>query len=41
MALLLALQGDVDNADRWGRKDLPREIADENAKFYRYIAGAE
>lgn len=41
MALLLALQGDVDGADRWARKDLPREMADENTKFYRYIAGAE
>jgi len=41
MALLLALQGDVDGADRWARKDLPREVADENTKYYRYIAGAE
>lgn len=39
MALLLALQGDVENADRWARKDLPREIADENSKYYRYVAG--
>jgi Flp pilus assembly protein TadD len=41
MALLLAFQGDVDGADRWARKDLPREIADENAKYYRYLAGTE
>ncbi|WP_374367663.1 tetratricopeptide repeat protein [Dongia sp.] len=41
LALLLALKGDPDAADRWARKDLPREIADENAKYYRYLAGLE
>lgn len=40
MALLLAFQGDVEGAERWARKDLPREVADENGKFYRYVAGA-
>jgi Flp pilus assembly protein TadD len=41
LALLLALRGDTNGADRVARKDLPREIADENAKYYRYLAGAE
>lgn len=41
LALLLALRGDTAGADRVARKDLPREVADENAKFYRYLAGAE
>jgi Flp pilus assembly protein TadD len=41
MALLLALKGDPAAAERWARKDLPRDVAEENAKFYRYLAGTE
>lgn len=41
LALLLALKGDPEAADRWARKDLPREVAEENAKYYRYLAGTQ
>jgi len=41
LALLLAFNGDVTNADRWARKDLPREIAEANSKYYRYLASPE
>lgn len=38
LALMLALRGDVAGAERLARKDLPRELADQNSEYYRYLA---
>lgn len=40
LALLLALKGDTAGAERLARKDLPQDMADLNAQYYRYLAGA-
>ncbi|MBI2254462.1 MAG: tetratricopeptide repeat protein [Proteobacteria bacterium] len=40
LALLLALKGDTASAERLARKDLPKDMADLNADYYRYLAGA-
>jgi Flp pilus assembly protein TadD len=41
LALMLALKGDMAGAERLARKDLPKELADLNAEYYRYLAGGE
>jgi Flp pilus assembly protein TadD len=41
LALLLALKGDTAGAERLARKDLPKEMADLNADYYRYLAGTK
>lgn len=41
LALMLALRGDVAGADRLARKDLPRDLADLNTKYYQYLAGRD
>lgn len=41
LALMLALRGDVAGADRLARKDLPRDLADLNSKYYQYLAGSD
>jgi Flp pilus assembly protein TadD len=38
LALMLALRGDSAGAERLARKDLPRELADQNTEYYRYLA---
>lgn len=38
LALMLALKGDVAGAERLARKDLPRDLADQNSEYYRYLA---
>jgi Flp pilus assembly protein TadD len=38
LALMMALKGDPEAAERWARKDLPASVADENAKFYQYLS---
>lgn len=38
LALLLAFKGDVAGAERLARKDLPKEMANLNAEYYRYLA---
>ena len=38
LALMLALRGDTAGAERLARKDLPKDLADENAEYYRYLA---
>jgi Flp pilus assembly protein TadD len=40
LALMLALKGDPDAADRLARKDLPSDMADSNMAYYRMIASA-
>jgi tetratricopeptide (TPR) repeat protein len=40
LALLLALKGDPDGAERLARKDLPPEIADGNISYFRMISAA-
>ena len=39
LALLMALKGDAQAAERLARKDLPPTMADANAEYYRSIAG--
>jgi Flp pilus assembly protein TadD len=41
LALMLALKGDTTGAERLARKDLPRDLADLNAKYYQYLAGTD
>lgn len=41
LALMLALKGDVAGAERLARKDLPRDLAEGNAQYYRYLASGE
>jgi len=41
LALLLALKGDTAGAERLARKDLPKDMADLNADYYRYLAGTK
>lgn len=41
LALLLALRGDTAGAERLARKDLPKEMADENSAYYQYLAGGD
>lgn len=41
LALMLALRGDVAGADRLARKDLPRDLADLNSKYYQYLSGSD
>ncbi|WP_374655086.1 tetratricopeptide repeat protein [Dongia sp.] len=41
LALMLALKGDTAGAERMARKDLPKELADENAEYYRYLASGD
>ena len=41
LALMLALRGDTVGAERLARKDLPKEMADLNAEYYRYLAGGQ
>ena len=38
---MLALRGDTVGAERLARKDLPKEMADLNAEYYRYLAGGQ
>ena len=40
LALLLALKGDPNSAERLARKDLPPELADSNTAYYRMISSA-
>ncbi len=39
LALLMALKGDAQAAERLARKDLPPTMADANIEYYRSIAG--
>lgn len=41
LALLLALKGDTAGAERLARKDLPKEMADLNAEYYRYLTAGK
>jgi Flp pilus assembly protein TadD len=40
LALMLALKGNPDAADRLARKDLPSDVADNNMAYFRMIATA-
>nr|WP_298683462.1 tetratricopeptide repeat protein [uncultured Dongia sp.] len=40
LALMLALRGDIAGAERLARKDLPKDLADVNAEYYRYLASS-
>lgn len=41
LALMLALKGDMMGAERLARKDLPKELADLNVEYYRYLASSD
>jgi Flp pilus assembly protein TadD len=41
LALLMALQGDADAAERLARKDLPPAVAEANIEYYRALAKPE
>jgi Flp pilus assembly protein TadD len=40
LALLMALKGDPDAAERLARKDLPPDVADNNNAYFRMISAA-
>ena len=40
LALLMALKGDPDSAERLARKDLPADVADNNNAYFRMISAA-
>ncbi len=37
LALMMALRGDTSGAERLARKDLPKEMAEQNASYYQYL----
>lgn len=41
LALMLALKGDMIGAERLARKDLPKDLADLNVEYYRYLASSD